>query len=169
MRSIVKAFALFAAVAGISLGSLVAAGEPEVGKAPPEIKADGFMNLKGAAPSLASLKGKVVVVEFWATWCPPCRKSIPHLMELHEKHAKNGLVILGLTDEDKATVEPFIEKMKVNYIIGYGSKTGDEYGVRGIPTAFVVGADGKLVWHGHPMKPEFEKAIEDALAAAKPS
>lgn len=161
-----RSLAALAAVACIALGSVVLADAPKVGAAPPEIKAAGYIN--GAdGLSLASLKGKVVVVEFWATWCPPCRKSIPHLIELHEKHKDKGLTIIGLSDEGKDVVAPFAEKMKMTYVVGFGSQSGGDYGVKGIPTAFVVGADGKLVWSGHPMQGDFEKAIEEALAKAK--
>jgi len=154
------------AVAAIFLSTFgAAADEPTVGKAPPEIKSEGYLNASDPV-SLEALKGKVVVVEFWATWCPPCRKSIPHLIEIHKKRAAEGLVIVGLSDEPKATVEPFAKKLDIPYIIGYGAKSLDAYGVEGIPTAFVIGADGNLVWSGHPMDKGFEKAIDEALAAA---
>lgn len=143
--------------------SAQAGGKPEVGSAPPEVKAEGWIN--GEGTTLANLKGKVAVVEFWATWCPPCRRSIPHLIELHEKHAKSGLVILGLSNEPKDKVAPFVEKMKMSYLVGYGSETGQDYGVEGIPHAFVVGKDGKIIWSGNPLSQaaELDKTIEEAL------
>ncbi len=147
------------------LGVAACADGPEAGKAPPEIKAEGWLNAEGPV-TLEKLKGKVVVVEFWATWCPPCRKSIPHLAELHEKRGKDGLVIVGLSDESKDTVEAFAKKTPMPYIVGYGSPTGDAYGVTGIPTAFLIGTDGVLLWSGHPMDPEFDAAIDKALSAA---
>ena len=110
----------------------------------------------------------VHVVEFWATWCPPCRTSIPHLTELQEKYADRGVNIIGVSDEKLATVEAFVKKMgdKMAYTVaidagatskGYMSK----YGINGIPHAFVV-KDGEVVWHGPPMA-KLEAAIEDAL------
>ena len=110
----------------------------------------------------------VHVVEFWATWCPPCRTSIPHLTELQEKFKDRGVNIIGVSDEELATVESFVKKMgdKMAYTVaidagatskGYMGK----YGVGGIPHAFVV-KDGEVVWHGHPMD-KLDDAIEDAL------
>jgi cytochrome c biogenesis protein CcmG/thiol:disulfide interchange protein DsbE len=163
MRSLpVRALSLAAIVAGsfvLAMGARAGGEKNLVGETPPEIKADGWLNAEKPV-SLADLKGKVVVVEFWATWCPPCRRSIPHLIQLHEKYAKDGVVIVGLTDEPKDKVEPFAKKMNMTYIVGYGSPTGDAYGVEGIPTAFVIGPEGKVVWSGHPMDENFEKTLE---------
>lgn len=162
-----RAVALLAAGLLLAVGIVSRAAEaPSVGAAPPEIDAKGWMNAEKPL-TLASLKGKVAVVEFWATWCPPCRKSIPHLVEIHKKRAAEGVVIIGLSDEAQDKVEPFIKKMNVPYVIGYGSKSGDAYGVEGIPTAFIVGADGKLAWSGHPMDEGFEKALDAAVAKIK--
>jgi thiol-disulfide isomerase/thioredoxin len=135
---------------------------------PPEVSAQAWKNWKGEKPpTLASLKGKVVVVEFWATWCGPCVQGIPHLNELHKSHASDGLVVLSLTDQDKSAVEKFVDQKGdgMSYAVGMGSETGRDYGVSGIPHAFVIGRDGKLAWEGHPGVPEFDAAVEAALKA----
>ncbi len=156
------------ACAAIVFGfGIVASAENLVGKEPPEIKAEGFLNAEKPV-TLAALRGKVVVVEFWATWCPPCRKSVPHLNDLDKKYRDRGLVIVGLSNEPKETVEPFAKDFKMSYVVGYGSKSASDYGVRGIPAAFLVGRDGKVLWNGHPMDPEFEKAIEKAIGEKTP-
>jgi thiol-disulfide isomerase/thioredoxin len=145
------------------VGALV--GAPD---GPPEIAAQAWKNWKGAQPpTLASLKGKVVVVEFWATWCGPCVKGIPHLNELHKKHAADGLVILSLTDQDKNAVEKFVDERGegMSYAVGMGSEAVRDYGVSGIPHAFVIGRDGRLVWSGHPGGTEMDGKIEAALKA----
>lgn len=116
--------------------------------------------------------GKVYVVEFWATWCPPCQKSIPHLTELQKKY-KDRIVFVGLSKEDAATVRPFVDDMaeKMDYAIAVDAAgaTFREYmtafGKSGIPHAFVVSAAGKIVWHGHPMDAAFEPALERTLSA----
>jgi hypothetical protein len=90
-------------------------------------------------------------------------QSIPHLNELSEKHAKQGLVILSLTDQKRDHVEKFMEGRPMSYTIGVRSTSADDYGVRGIPHAFIVGRNGVLVWHGHPGEPEFEQHLADAL------
>ena len=122
------------------------------------------------------VKGKSVdiskgvnVVEFWATWCPPCRTSIPHLTETQVKYKDRGVNIIGITNEPLETVEPFVnrmgEKMEYSVAIDKGRSTSNKfmgrYDVGGIPHAFVV-KDSKVVWHGHPMK-GLEDAIEKAL------
>lgn len=136
----------------------------------PEINAVRWLNTEQNPVTLAGLRGKVVVVEFWATWCPPCRASIPHLVKLHNKYKDEGVVIIGLTDEDydRAKIGEFVQKMNMTYIVGTGSTSGPEYGVRGIPHAVVVGRDGRQVWRGHPMS-GLEAAIETALGRAPAS
>ena len=122
------------------------------------------------------VKGKSVdiskgvnVVEFWATWCPPCRTSIPHLTETQVKYKDRGVNIVGVTNEALDTVEPFVnrmgKKMEYSVAIDKGRSTSNKfmgrYNVGGIPHAFVV-RDGKVVWHGHPMA-GLDNAIENAL------
>jgi len=108
------------------------------------------LNLKydAAAPAL---HGKPAVIEFWATWCPPCRKSIPHLNEIFQKH-KDKLVIVGVTDEDKKTVEGFRKNLAIDYTVGYdeGSQLMKKIGVEFIPQALLVDGAGKVVWAGFP-------------------
>jgi thiol-disulfide isomerase/thioredoxin len=139
-------------------------GHPPVGDAPPEVVAEDWLNTD-APQSLAGLKGKVVLVEFWATWCGPCVAGIPHLNELQSKYREEGLQILSFTDQDRETVENFQKKTKapIEYTVGLGSPLFKAYGVTGIPHAFIVGRDGKLLWHGHPASPECEAKIEEAL------
>ncbi len=135
------------------------------GQTPPEISAAQWYNVPaGETTSLAALRGQVVVVEFWATWCPPCLKSIPHLNVLHDRYASRGLVIIGLSNEPAAKVAPFVRRMKMRYRVGAGSPSGKEYGASRIPCAFVVDREGRVAWSGHPMNPEFTAAIEKALA-----
>jgi thiol-disulfide isomerase/thioredoxin len=137
-----------------------------VGSPAPEVKAAEWLN--SVPLSLAQLTKKIVVVEFWATWCPPCRKSIPHLIELNAKYKDKGVVIMGLTDEPMSKVKGFAANMKMDYAVGVGSPTGDAYGVTGIPHAFVVAPGGKIVWSGHPAD-GLDKAIEDALKKTPPT
>lgn len=102
----------------------------------------------------STTRGKVVVVEFWATWCPPCRQSIPHLNKLHDEYAKKGVVICGITQEEEATVTGFIKTLPMKYHVGIDAgPTSAVYmkGVGGIPHAFVINRKGKVAWAGHPM------------------
>lgn len=142
--------ALFAAV--LCLGTL-SAGEPAIGSVPPEFGGKQFFNVPATMSSpvtLATLRGRVVVVDFWATWCGPCVASIPHLIELHHKYADQGLVIIGHTDGSSTNLDAFIKTKNIPYIISVGADIGDAYGVSGIPHVFVIDPDGKVAWHGHP-------------------
>jgi thiol-disulfide isomerase/thioredoxin len=109
------------------------------------------LNYLGQQPELT---GKPVLVEFWATWCPPCRKSIPHLNEVYAKYKDKGLTIVGITNEDEATVKKFQEKIPMTYNVAINASQQllQQFGVEGIPTAFLVDKSGKVVWTGHPME-----------------
>jgi len=98
--------------------------------------------------------GKPLLLEFWATWCPPCRKSIPHLNEIYAKYKERGLVIIGVTDEETSVVEPFMQKIPMNYSVAIDAKgkLGTGFGIEGIPHALLVNKAGKIVWEGHPME-----------------
>jgi cytochrome c biogenesis protein CcmG/thiol:disulfide interchange protein DsbE len=139
---------------------------PATGAQPPDVTALAWLNWKGEQPpSLASLKGKVIAVEFWATWCGPCVAGIPHLNELHDKYAKDGLVILSLTDQAKKDyIEEFAKGKGMKYIVGVGSEAVNAYGVQGIPHAFLIGRDGTIAWNGYPADEVFEKKIVEELA-----
>ena len=115
--------------------------------------------VKGGPVDLASGKGKTIyVVEFWATWCPPCRTSIPHLTEMQKKFKEKGVVFIGVSSEKTEVVKKFVEKMgdTMDYTVAVdGGKTSEgymeAYGISGIPHAFIVDKAGKIIWHGHPM------------------
>ena len=139
---------------------------PTVGQPAPDISAKEWVNLK-APPTLASLHGKVVVLEFWATWCGPCVEGIPHLNELQRKYAGKSFQLLTFVEEGHKTMDKFLKRTPVEYPIGLESAALQDYGISGIPHAFVVNQVGKILWHGDPAEPEMEKAISSALNEAK--
>ena len=104
-------------------------------------------DLKGKTWTFSELRGKVVLVNFWATWCPPCRKEMPDLEALYQQFAPQGLVILGISDEKAAKVKPFIRERKVTFpvLLDPGRKVNGVFVVEGIPKSFVYDRDGKLV------------------------
>jgi peroxiredoxin len=104
-------------------------------------------DLKGNAWHLRDLRGKVVLVNFWATWCPPCRKEMPDLQALYEKYKAQGFVVLAISDEEAATVSPFIAERTISYpvLLDPGSKVQQAFAVEGIPESFVYDRKGKLV------------------------
>ena len=105
-------------------------------------------DLQGKTWTLKDLKGKVVLVNFWATWCPPCRKEMPDLEALYNRFQEQGFVILAVSeDEETAKVGPFIAEHKITYpiLLDPGSKVNNLFQVEGIPKSFVYDRDGKLV------------------------
>lgn len=135
---------------------------PKIGESPLEISAGEWINLKQPA-TLKSLRGKVVLVEFWATWCGPCIEAIPHLNELHEKYGGKNFQLLSFVAEGHKTMDRFLAKRTVKYPIGLESTSLDDYGITGIPQAFLIDRAGKIVWHGHSASPELEKALAAEL------
>jgi thiol-disulfide isomerase/thioredoxin len=104
-------------------------------------------DLDGNIISTAALHGKVVLLAFWATWCPPCRDEIPELIELQSRY-KDRLVIIGVSmdDDPPAAVRAFAKQARINYPIVMGSQISDEYGgVPALPTSFVVNPEGRVV------------------------
>jgi peroxiredoxin len=98
-------------------------------------------DLNGMKWSLRSLAGKVVLVNFWATWCPPCRKEMPDMEALYQRFSPRGLVILAISDEDSDKVKPFIAEKKYDYpvLLDPGHKVGQLFDVVGIPKSFLYG------------------------------
>lgn len=128
--------------------------------------------VKGTAVDLAAGKGKqTYVVEFWATWCGPCKVSIPHLTEMQAKFKDKGVTFVGISDETAEIVKPFVKKMaeKMDYVVAVDSdrKTSDAYmraySQNGIPTAFIVDKEGKVAWVGHPMG-GLDEALDQVLS-----
>ena len=103
--------------------------------------------LHGAELRLSSYRGKVVLLDFWATWCDPCREEIPHFVELQKRYGDQGLQIIGVSmDDSPDPVGPFYQKFHMNYPVVMGNaKTGELYGgVLGLPIAFLIGRDGRI-------------------------
>src|SRR5580704_2230163 len=103
--------------------------------------------LSGKSWTLKEQRGKVVVLNFWATWCPPCRKEMPDLEKLYQLFKDQGLVILAISDEDAGKVKPFIAQQKVTYpiLLDPGRKVNELFQIEGIPKTFVYDRTGKLV------------------------
>ncbi len=117
-------------------------------------------------PPPPDLNGHVYVLEFWATWCPPCMQSIPHMIELVNKYKDKSVPFIALsTDRSSEPVRQMVKDKGINYYVGMDNGLSDKYSVRGIPSAFIIGRSGQIVWQGHPMNPDFESALVNALNA----
>ncbi|HEV7610362.1 MAG TPA: TlpA disulfide reductase family protein [Steroidobacteraceae bacterium] len=103
-------------------------------------------DLADKAWRLSDLRGKVVMINFWATWCPPCRKELPDLEALYEEFASKGLVVLGISDEDPKKVEPFVRKHALSFPVLLDSKrmVNEMFAIKGIPRTFIYDRTGTL-------------------------
>lgn len=103
--------------------------------------------LTGGNLELSAYRGKVVLLDFWATWCDPCREEIPRFVDLQDKYGSQGLQIIGVSmDDDPAPVRDFYQRFNMNYPVIMGNaKVGGAYGgVLGLPIAFVIARDGRI-------------------------
>jgi peroxiredoxin len=104
-------------------------------------------DLDGQTLRLSDLRGKIVLLDFWATWCTPCREETPHLVELQNKYRDQGLQIIGVSmDDSSEPVGEFYQRFHMNYPVVMGNaETGELYGgILGLPIAFVIGRDGRI-------------------------
>ncbi len=189
-----KRFAMAAAMAALSFASFHSASATDVltiGSDAPALNVehwvqDGSGKFK---PVTKFEKGKVYVVEFWATWCGPCIASMPHLAELQKEYADKGVQLISISDEDLKTVETFLERpvpgeeadsaegekktyreLTSTYCLTTDpdQSSSEDYmraaGQNGIPTSFVVGKDSKIEWIGHPMELDaiLKAVVEDS-------
>ena len=125
--------------------------------------------IDGKDVKLSDLRGKAVLLNFWATWCGPCKIEIPWFMELEKQYASQGLVVIGVAMDDNAkdVVPKFAQDMKIDYPVLLGTdQVADQYGgVEGLPTTFYIGRDGKIVKRiaGLTSHSDIEESIKAAL------
>lgn len=153
--------------------------QPPQPAAPPPARSDSKIppdfNLPavstGKEVKLSSFKGKVVLLDFWATWCPPCRMEIPHFVGLQKEYGNKDFTVIGVSLDQKgeSVVKPFMQQWKINYpvVIDSSGEVQASYGgIRSIPTTVLIGKNGEVreVFIGYKPKEVFEEAIKKALS-----
>jgi peroxiredoxin len=130
---------------------------------------------EGKTLKLSDYKRKGVIVNFWATWCPPCRAEIPDMVELQKEYEQKGFSFIGIAvSDEEEKVKAFVAAQKINYPIAMGTKElamsygkfTDEGKITGIPTSFIINGKGEIVGHfvGGRDKATFAQAIKKAIA-----
>ena len=141
---------------------------------PPEVALAPLKDVNGASFKLADFFGKVTVVNFWATWCGPCRREIPELIKLHKEFQSRGVEMIGLTSEDPVAsaekVRKFIQDFQIDYRIGWASDQVAAPLMQGhtaIPQIFIISPDARILKRFVGFSPaymsELKQALEDAL------
>jgi len=140
-----------------------------VGQEPPRPAQLTVKDIHGRYVRLSDYRGKVVLVNFWATWCPPCRKEIPDLIRLQREYRSRGLQIIGVTypPQKLAEVRRFVQRAKVNYPVALGTEETKSRLSRSeaLPTTIVIGTDGRIrdIIEGILLPEEFEQKIKPLL------
>jgi thiol-disulfide isomerase/thioredoxin len=150
----------------VSGGVVIAA--PNVGdKAPPIVVEEWISAGPAVLPGAEGSEKHVFAIEFWATWCAPCKQTLPFLNRLQEKYRDQGLIVLGLSNEEAEVVRDYARKNKMNYAVGvYEFDSGTARWTEGrpaIPYAYIVDRKGQVVWGGHPLT-DMEQVLERVMA-----
>jgi len=128
-----------------------------------------LQDLDGNRVDLQSLKGKVALLDFWASWCGPCVRELPHIEKLHRDFKDRGLVVLGVNNEEADVARAFVKNKGYTFtsLVDEGREVAMKYGVSGIPHVFVIGREGKVKWHALGYGPggeiDLRSAVEKAL------
>ncbi len=155
---------------GKPAGSGAASAGPGVAKGRWAAPDFNLTDLSGQPLKLSALRGKVVLLDFWATWCPPCVAEIPHFVDLHAQYKGRGLEIVGLSLDEGGppAVRPFLQSHRVKYPIAMATPqiTQAYGGIRGIPTTFLIDKAGNVArkYVGFQERAVFEREIRSLLA-----
>ena len=146
-------------------------GPPRAGDALPDIRAE---SLDGATVSLADYQGRPVLLNLWATWCPPCRAEMPYFQELAERFQERGLAVVGISVDDPGArdlLEAFLEESGVDYdiLLDPSMVSMDRLGVLGLPATFLVDSDGVVTLVRAGPVPESDQSFVDAIEAMLPA
>lgn len=140
--------------------------EGKVGLAKSNIAPDFSLNdMEGNSHTLSKYRGQVVLIDFWATWCPPCVVEIPHFVKLYNKYNEKGFLILGASlDTDMKKLKSFVSDQQITYpILINAGNVSATYAVQAIPTAYIIDKEGRIEKKFVGYRPGYEKEIEKIL------
>jgi cytochrome c-type biogenesis protein len=150
-----KLFIISASAGGISLDKYIPKSwvqllttKQKLNNEPPSKYTFELPDINGTRKSFSDLNGKIIIVNFWATWCPPCQDEMPELAKLYYKYSSQGLRIIGIAERSKPTaVKKFIEEKQIGYTIVFdeGEKIAERYGVFGLPATFIFDEKGNRI------------------------
>jgi thiol-disulfide isomerase/thioredoxin len=135
-----------------------------------QIPSFDFVDISGERISYDRLRGKVLLLDVWATWCQPCKEEMPWFQEFHEKYRDDGLAVIGISiDTLRPDIVRFLGEVGVTYPIVQRAAIMQEWGLLGLPATFIVDRGGRIRKEviGFEYKEAFEAAIQDSLAAGK--
>lgn len=122
----------------------------------PELNLEGSYNCENRSPQLASLKGKIVVLDFWATWCSPCVAAFPENNALYAKYKDKDVVFIAITDDPKEKLENFLKKVKIDFCVGRDDNKQEftNYNITSRPAMFIINRDGMIVYRSNHLTEE---------------
>src|SRR5262245_31443245 len=164
MRAFVPVLRPPAALLAVAIGLHGTAQAPNVGDPAPPFTLGTWLNVPaGKEPTLESLKDRVVMLEFWGTWCGPCVRAMPEVQKLHDRYGERGLTVLAISYEAPDAMQGFLQQNAYTMAVGSDPerKVVTAYGIRGWPSTYVIGKDGKIAHVGSPY--DAEAAVERAL------
>jgi thiol-disulfide isomerase/thioredoxin len=136
----------------------------KVGTKAPELTLEGIYNRENSKiPTIESLKGKIVILDFWATWCTPCVAAFPENNKLSTEYKNKNVQFIAITDDPKEKLENFLGKMKIDFWVGRDDDKNDfkNYKVNGRPQMYIINKEGTIVYQGNKVTPEI---IEEVIA-----
>jgi len=170
-RWLIAAAAILALAAGVWLARTTLFGPSTTGQSAAPLLGIALPDVEGREQALSQWKGKVLVLNIWATWCKPCREEIPALQQLHARFGAQGLTVAGVSidvDDDRARIRAFAEELGARYPIWYDpdDRVSTTFLAIGVPASYLVDRRGTLVWkHSGPVRAD-DPALLAALAAA---
>ncbi len=165
MRSLADALLVLVAVLAVCSD---AAGAGQLHPVKGTVMAADFIvpDLDGGAMRFSTLQRKVVLLNFWATWCPPCRKEMPSMERLHQDYRERGLVVLALSQDQASarTVRAFVDELRITFPVWHDRdrSVSRQYSIPGVPTSYLVGRDGRIAYR---VFGEYDWSLPEARAA----